>query len=117
MIMLLNGPLLHPILAYFISKANASVKHISRIAENDIHLPESYGKYQLSNWQIHPPTKRSWWQKKLFGCSGSVNVSVTVALSGVGIWWFLRRKQQSSLQYKPVDSMVCLSKNFSHCDF
>ncbi|KAF5791611.1 putative nepenthesin [Helianthus annuus] len=91
--------------AYFISKANAS-NIISRIAENDIHLPESYGKYQLSNWQIHPPTKRSWWQKSYLVAAVASMLALLVALSGVGIWWFLRRKQQSSLQYKPVDSMV-----------
>ncbi|KVH92463.1 Aspartic peptidase [Cynara cardunculus var. scolymus] len=52
------------------SKETAS-SIISRIAEGGVHLPDSYGKYRLYNWDIQPPTKR--------------------------------RRQQSSLQYKPVD--------------
>ncbi|KAI3726333.1 hypothetical protein L1987_66130 [Smallanthus sonchifolius] len=91
--------------ADFMSKETAS-NIISRIAEGHIHLPESYGKFQLSNWQIYPPEKRSWWQKNYLVAVVASMLALVVGLSGVGIWWFWRRKQQSNIQYKPVDSMV-----------
>ncbi|KAI3785118.1 hypothetical protein L1987_44230 [Smallanthus sonchifolius] len=91
--------------ADFMSKETAS-NIISWIAEGHIHLPESYGKYQLSNWQIYPPAKRSWWQKNYLVAVLASMLALVVGLSGVGIWWFWRRKQQSNIQYKPVDSMV-----------
>lgn len=84
------------------SKETAS-SIISRIAEGGVHLPDSYGKYRLSNWDIQPPTKRSWWEKNYLPAVLVSALSLGVGLSAVGTWWFLRRRQQSSLQYKPVD--------------
>lgn len=86
----------------YMSKETAS-SIISRIAEGGVHLPDSYGKYRLSNWDIQPPTKRSWWEKNYLPAVLVSALSLGVGLSAVGTWWFLRRRQQSSLQYKPVD--------------
>ncbi|KAK9054126.1 hypothetical protein SSX86_025203 [Deinandra increscens subsp. villosa] len=91
--------------AEFMSNATAS-NIISRIAEGGVHLPESYGKYQLSNWNIYPPAKRSS-RRKYYLVAVVVSVlALAVGLSGAGTWWLWRRRQQSNLQYKPVDSMV-----------
>lgn len=105
---------------------------ISRIAEGGIHLPESYGKYHLSNWNIQPAQKRyinhrlfhllfnnytftkilvkwfcrSSWQKNYMVAVVVSVLALVLGLSGFGTWWFWRQRHQSSLQYKPVDSIV-----------
>lgn len=89
----------------FMSKATA-LKIISRIAEGGIHLPESYGKYRLSNWNVYPPSKRTWWQKNYMVAVVVSMFALVVGLSALGTWWFWRHKQQTNLQYKPVDSTV-----------
>ncbi|KAL8251008.1 hypothetical protein R6Q59_034701 [Mikania micrantha] len=91
--------------AEFMSKATAS-NIISWIAEGGIRLPDSYGKYRLSNWHIYPPPKRSWWQKNHLAVVVASTLAIVVGLSFVLIWWFWWQKQQFNLQYKPVDSMV-----------
>nr|XP_043617630.1 aspartic proteinase 36-like [Erigeron canadensis] len=87
------------------SKSTA-LRIISRIADGGIHLPKSYGRYRLSNWNVQPPPKRNWWQKSYMVAVVLSFAALAVSLSGVGTWWFWRRMQQSSLQYKPVDSVV-----------
>ncbi|XP_071730961.1 aspartic proteinase 36-like isoform X2 [Rutidosis leptorrhynchoides] len=85
---------------------STALKIVSQIAAGGIHLPKSYGNYRLSNWNIQPPPKRRWWQKNYMVAVVVSFAALIVVLSGVGTWWFWRRMQQSSLQYKPVDSVV-----------
>ncbi|CAI9282851.1 unnamed protein product [Lactuca saligna] len=87
------------------SKATA-LSIISRISEGGVRLPDSYGNYQLSNWNIQPPTKRSWWDKNYLVAVLVSIVALAIGLSTFGTWWLFRFRQQSGLQYKPVDSVV-----------
>ncbi|KAI7736029.1 hypothetical protein M8C21_033550 [Ambrosia artemisiifolia] len=91
--------------ADFMSNATAS-NIISRIAEGGVHLPESYRKYRFYNWNVYLPAKRSRRQKLYLVTLVVSMLALVVGLSGAGTWWFWRHKQRSSLQYKPVDSMV-----------
>lgn len=87
------------------SKATA-LSIISRISEGGVRLPGSYGNYQLSNWNIQPPTKRSWWEKNYLVAVLVSILALAIGLSTFGTWWLFRFRQQSGLQYKPVDSVV-----------
>ncbi|KAL0375652.1 UNVERIFIED_CONTAM: hypothetical protein Scaly_0682800 [Sesamum calycinum] len=42
--------------AGYISNATA-LNIISRLSENGIHLPESYGSYKVFEWKIEPPSE------------------------------------------------------------
>ncbi|PWA90726.1 eukaryotic aspartyl protease family protein [Artemisia annua] len=94
-----------PKLADHMSKETA-LSIISQIAEGGIHLPDSYGKYQLTNWKIQPAPNRTWWQKNYLAAMFVSFLVLVLGLSAFGTWWFWRRRQQSNLQYKPVDSVV-----------
>ncbi|CAH1434809.1 unnamed protein product [Lactuca virosa] len=87
------------------SKATA-LSIISRISEGGVRLPDSYGNYQLSDWNIQPPTKRSWWEKNYLVAVLVSILALAIGLSTFGTWWLFRFRQQSGLQYKPVDSVV-----------
>lgn len=90
--------------ATFIPKAIA-LSIISHIAEG-VHLPDSYGNYQISNWNIQPPTKRTWWERNYLVAILVSMLALVIGLSTLGTWWLLRLRQQSVLQYKPVDAAV-----------
>ncbi|XP_076950943.1 aspartic proteinase 36-like isoform X1 [Bidens hawaiensis] len=49
---------------------------------------------------------KSRWPKNYLVAVGASMLALLVGLSGVGLWWFWRQKQQSIIQYKPVDSVV-----------
>ncbi|XP_071707511.1 aspartic proteinase 36-like [Rutidosis leptorrhynchoides] len=90
--------------AEFMSKATAS-DIIARIAENEIHLPRSFGNHRISNWFIESEPNRSWWQRYMvtviifllaiiFGCSALVT------------WWYWRHTHHNKIPYRPVGSIV-----------
>ncbi|PWA98802.1 aspartic peptidase A1 family, Aspartic peptidase domain protein [Artemisia annua] len=90
--------------AEYMSKATAS-NIIARIAEDEIHLPKSFGKHRISNWYIESEPNRTWWQ----------NYKVVVVVIMLGLvfgslgfvtWRFWRRRRQPSIPYRPVDSAV-----------
>nr|GEY29552.1 aspartic proteinase-like protein 2 [Tanacetum cinerariifolium] len=90
--------------AEYMSEATAS-NIIARIAEDEIHLPKSFGKHRISNWYIESEPNRTWWQ----------NYKVVVMVIMLGLvfgslgfvtWRFWRRRRQPSIPYKPVDSAV-----------
>ncbi|KAL3538034.1 hypothetical protein ACH5RR_001400 [Cinchona calisaya] len=89
--------------ADFMTNATA-MDIISRLAENRVHLPDTYGSYKLFEWKIEPPQRRRWWlQTYLVILVIFVILILGLAASGA---WFMWRRQQSLVSYKPVDSAV-----------
>lgn len=69
-------------------------------------LPETFGNYQLGQWKVEPPMKRSWWKQYtsvIFGVVAAL-VFCFVTLGIVYVW--RRQRHQSLGTYKPVDAIV-----------
>lgn len=79
---------------------------VSRIAEHRVHLPETFGNYQFSEWKVEPPPKRSWWEQHNVSVVVAVIVFLVFGLSGYGTWFVWKRRQQSLIGYKPVDAIT-----------
>ncbi|KAI3448650.1 hypothetical protein Pfo_005315 [Paulownia fortunei] len=90
--------------ADYISNATA-MDIISRLNENRVHLPDSFGSYKLFEWNIEPPPERTWWQQHYLAIVMAFVVVIVVGLLASGAWLIWRR-ERSVLSYKPVDSVV-----------
>ncbi|KAL3631701.1 hypothetical protein CASFOL_024685 [Castilleja foliolosa] len=90
--------------ADYISNATA-MDIISRLNENRIHLPNSFGSYKFFEWKIEPPPERTWWQQHYLAMVGAFIAVIVVGLLASGAWLIWRRNR-SLLSYKPVDSVV-----------
>ncbi|XP_011091937.1 aspartic proteinase-like protein 2 isoform X2 [Sesamum indicum] len=90
--------------AGYISNATA-LNIISRLSENGIHLPDSYGTYKVFEWKIEPPSERSWWQQHYLVIVIPFIIIMVAAVLAFGAW-FIWHRQQAVLSYKPVDSVV-----------
>lgn len=89
----------------------ATAKHIiSRLAEHNVRLPETFGNYQLVKWNVQPPMKRSWWQGHYLVVVMAVVVVLMLGLSAYGIWFVWKWRQQTNISYKPVDSDAVVSE-------
>ncbi|CAK9144000.1 unnamed protein product [Ilex paraguariensis] len=75
----------------------------AQLAENRVHLPDSFGSYRLFNWNTEPPPKRTWWQQHYLVVV-AVIATLILGLSASGAWFIWRRREQSHVSYKPVDS-------------
>ncbi|KAM7510441.1 hypothetical protein LguiB_009316 [Lonicera macranthoides] len=92
--------------AEYISNTSA-MSIITQLAENRVHLPETYGSYKFFDWNIEAQSKRSWWQQYHYILIGAILVTLVLGLSVTGAWFvWKRRQQQSPIAYKPVDSVV-----------
>ncbi|XP_031267136.1 aspartic proteinase-like protein 2 [Pistacia vera] len=90
--------------ASYISNDTA-ISIISQLAEHRVHLPDTFGNYKLLQWKIKPPAKRRWWQQQYLVAVLAITITMIVGLSAYGIWWFLwRQRQQTVNSYKPVDT-------------
>ncbi|KAJ0098007.1 hypothetical protein Patl1_28585 [Pistacia atlantica] len=91
--------------ANYISNDTAIGNIISQLAEHRVHLPDTFGNYKLLQWKIKPPAKRRWWQQQYLVAVLAITITMIVGLSAYGIWWFLwRQRQQTVNSYKPVDT-------------
>lgn len=85
--------------------ANTTAMHIiAHLAEHNVQLPDTFGSYKLVNWKVEPPVKRNWWQQHYLLVVMAVIVSLMLGLSVYGIWFVWKWRQQTTIQYKPVDS-------------
>uniref|UniRef100_A0A803KY46 Peptidase A1 domain-containing protein n=1 Tax=Chenopodium quinoa TaxID=63459 RepID=A0A803KY46_CHEQI len=85
--------------------ANTTAMHIiAHLAEHNVQLPDTFGSYTLANWKVEPPMKRSWWHQHYLLVVMAVIVSLMLGISVYGIWFIRKWRQQTTIQYKPVDS-------------
>ncbi|KAK1410298.1 hypothetical protein QVD17_36833 [Tagetes erecta] len=88
--------------AEYMSKEAAS-NIITRIAEDQIHLPKTFGKHRITNWYIESDPNRTWWQNYMVVVITFVLVLVFGFL-GLMAWRLWRYRRQTNIRYKPVDS-------------
>ncbi|KAL6993812.1 hypothetical protein U1Q18_052562 [Sarracenia purpurea var. burkii] len=79
---------------------------IARLAQHHIQLPDTFGSYQVFEWNIEPPPKRTWWQQHYVVVVVAILVTIILGLSASGGWIIWRRKQQALGSYKPVDAAI-----------
>ncbi|KAK9284849.1 hypothetical protein L1049_024029 [Liquidambar formosana] len=91
--------------ADYISNA-AAMSIIAQLAEHRVRLPDSFGSYQLIEWNVEPSAKRTWWQQNYLVVVGAIVVTLILGLSASGIWLIWRWREQSINSYKPVDATV-----------
>ncbi|KAI4315028.1 hypothetical protein L6164_027878 [Bauhinia variegata] len=84
--------------ADYISNTTA-MNIISRLAENRMQLPSTFGSYKLVGWDVESPSKRTWWQQYHLLVALAVLVTVLLGLLAFSIWKY---RQQSVHSYKPV---------------
>ncbi|CAL5326184.1 unnamed protein product [Camellia sinensis] len=87
--------------------ANATAMGIiARLAEHRVRLPDTFGTYQLVDWNIEPRQKQTWWQQHYMVVVVAIIVMLIMGLSATGGWIIWRRKQQAIGAYKPVDAAI-----------
>ncbi|KAG1366851.1 aspartic proteinase-like protein 2 [Cocos nucifera] len=91
--------------ADFISNTTA-MGIISRLTEHRLRLPENFGSYQLVEWNVEPPSRRTWWQRHLLAMVVGISMVVLLSFSALLIWYFWRHKFEGPRTYRPVDSAV-----------
>lgn len=89
----------------YISNATAT-DIISRLSGNRVHLPDSFGKYVLSEWQIEPPPESTWWQQHYLAFVVAFISMIVVGLVASGAWIIWKRNKSLITSYKPVDEVV-----------
>ncbi|XP_010503675.1 PREDICTED: aspartic proteinase CDR1-like [Camelina sativa] len=79
---------------------------VSRFTNHQIKLPESFGNYQLVNYKLEPPRKRT--HNSIVVIVIGI-IAVIMGLSAYGAWLIWKRKQ-TSIPYKPVDEQVIVAE-------
>ncbi|KAJ3673043.1 hypothetical protein LUZ60_006417 [Juncus effusus] len=78
---------------------------INRLAEHRVKLPDDLGSYQLLEWNVEPPSNRSWWQRHFIGVLIGTIMVVILSISVLLI--YLRKKRNAGPNtYRPVDAPV-----------
>ncbi|KAL6013198.1 hypothetical protein ACLOJK_003690 [Asimina triloba] len=91
--------------SHYISNSTA-MNIISRLAENRVHLPDTFGTSQVVKWDVEPPAKRTWWQRHVAGAVVGTILVAMLILSTLTLWYIWRRRQLAFGRYKPVDGSV-----------
>ncbi|KAK9125708.1 hypothetical protein Scep_014554 [Stephania cephalantha] len=91
--------------ANYISNSTA-MSIILRLTKHNLHLPGNFGSYQLVEWKIEPPMKRTWWKQHFLAVILGFLVSLILGFTTFGVWLILRRRQQAVVEYKPVGAVV-----------
>ncbi|XP_057544580.1 aspartic proteinase 36-like [Amaranthus tricolor] len=85
--------------------ANSTAMHIiSHLAEHQVQLPDTFGSYKLVSWKVEPPVKRTWWQQHYVVVVMAFLVALMIGLSVYGILFIRKWRQQTTIEYKPVES-------------
>ncbi|ONK59932.1 uncharacterized protein A4U43_C08F12430 [Asparagus officinalis] len=80
---------------------------IARLTEHRVRLPETFGSYQLLEWKVEPPSKRTWLQTHVWAVMVAILVAIVLILSvilALHIW--RKRSDGAGILYKPVDSAI-----------
>ncbi|XP_050213236.1 aspartic proteinase 36 [Mercurialis annua] len=91
--------------AEYISSATA-MNIILQLKDHRLHFPEKFGSYQLVEWKIEPPRKRTWWHKHLLAVVAGAASIVLVSLLSIGIWMVWRHRQRALGTYEAVGGIV-----------
>ncbi|CAH2064542.1 unnamed protein product [Thlaspi arvense] len=79
---------------------------VSRFTNHQIKLPDVFGNYQLVDYKLDPPRKRTRWQMKNIIVVTAIGIiAVIVGLLAYGVWLMWKRKLTSN-PYKPVDEAI-----------
>ncbi|KAG6513430.1 aspartic proteinase 36-like [Zingiber officinale] len=89
--------------SYFSSSTAMTI--ISRLTEHQVHLPENFGSYQLVEWNIVPPSRRTWWGKHAVAIVVGISLVILLSFSTLLVWYFWRQSKGFST-YRPVDAPV-----------
>ncbi|XP_047938052.1 aspartic proteinase nepenthesin-1-like [Salvia hispanica] len=90
----------------YISNATA-MKIVSRLSGNQLHLPDSFGSYKLSEWSVEPPPERTWWRQHYLALVIAFAVVIVIGMLASGGWFIWRRNRNlAEVPYKPVDTVV-----------
>ncbi|KAA8522620.1 hypothetical protein F0562_013019 [Nyssa sinensis] len=89
----------------YVSNATA-MSFIARLAEHHVQLPDTFGIYQLVEWNIEPPPKRTSWQHHYLILVVAVIATLILGLSASWTWFIWRRRQEALVAYKTVDAAV-----------
>ncbi|XP_010515369.1 PREDICTED: aspartic proteinase CDR1-like isoform X1 [Camelina sativa] len=79
---------------------------VSRFTNHQIKLPVIFGNYQLVNYKLEPPRKRT--NSSIVVIVVGI-IAVIMGLSAYGAWLIWKRKQ-TSIPYKPVDEQVIVAE-------
>ncbi|KAK8949664.1 Aspartic proteinase Asp1 [Platanthera zijinensis] len=86
----------------FISNTTA-MGIIARLTEHRFRLPETFGSYEVVQWNVEPPSRRSWWQRHLWAVGVAISALVMLVFTTLSVW-YLRRHTSSLQAYRPVDA-------------
>ncbi|WOL00571.1 hypothetical protein Cni_G09284 [Canna indica] len=78
---------------------------ISRLTEDRVHLPQNFGSYKLVEWNVEPPSRRSWWHGQLISVVVGISVVLILSFSAFLVWYW-RQGIRGSSTYRPVDAAV-----------
>ncbi|KAK4790115.1 hypothetical protein SAY86_017419 [Trapa natans] len=84
---------------------SSAMEIISRLSDNLVQLPETFGSYRFTEWHVEPPETRTWWQKHYQLVIVATAVTLLVGLSASGVWLLWRQRQKTFNAYKPVDTI------------
>ncbi|CAD5182531.1 unnamed protein product [Musa acuminata subsp. malaccensis] len=79
---------------------------ISRLTEHRVRLPENFGSYKLVEWNLEPPSRRSWWKRHLVAVAISVSMLLLLSFSTFLVWYMRRRRIRGPGAYRSVDDAV-----------
>ncbi|KAJ6833029.1 aspartic proteinase CDR1-like [Iris pallida] len=80
---------------------------IARLTEHRVRLPEKFGNYQLLEWNVEPPSRRSWWQQHLWAVVVGILTVAIMSLLGLLLLHIWRRIFSGpAAAYMPVDAAV-----------
>lgn len=88
----------------FISNSTA-MGIIAHLTEHRFRLPETFGSYEVVQWNVGPPSGRPWWQKHLWAVGLAISVLVMLSFTTLLVWYLWRHKSAPQA-YMPVDAAV-----------
>ncbi|XP_077233719.1 aspartic proteinase Asp1-like [Tasmannia lanceolata] len=87
--------------------SNTTAKSIIlRLTDHRVRLPDTFGSYQVVEWKVEPPLKRTWWRQHILAVIVGVIVAVVLCFSSALGFYVWRHNRQLVSRYKPVGAMV-----------
>ncbi|PKA59883.1 Aspartic proteinase-like protein 2 [Apostasia shenzhenica] len=78
---------------------------ISRLTEHRFRLPETFGSYEVIQWNVEPPASRTWWQQHMWFVGLGISAAVALGFTTLLVWYLWRHKSTAqAVAYRPVDA-------------